>query len=38
VYQYQRHQRGRLPRHITDSLSWQAQRLLDRSQRPPDRK
>ncbi|MGH3881884.1 MAG: TetR/AcrR family transcriptional regulator [Pseudonocardiaceae bacterium] len=28
VYRYQR-QRGRLPRHITDSLSWQARRLLD---------
>lgn len=30
VYQYQRHQRGKLPQYITDSLSWQARRLLDR--------
>lgn len=29
VYQYQRYQRGRLPRQIADSLSWQARRLLD---------
>jgi len=30
LYRYQRHQRGRLPEHIIDSLGWQARRLLDR--------
>jgi AcrR family transcriptional regulator len=29
VYQYQRYQRGMLPQQITDSLTWQARRLLD---------
>lgn len=28
VYRYQRHQRGRSVRHISDSLAWQARRLL----------
>lgn len=35
VYQFQRHQRGRLPQQITASLSWQARRLLAPSTRTP---
>ncbi|MGH3980302.1 MAG: TetR/AcrR family transcriptional regulator [Pseudonocardiaceae bacterium] len=34
VYQYQRHQRGRLPQQITDSLTWQAHQLLDPTGQP----